>query len=164
MVQFCLSLARLEQRHGWNNDISSNLNPHWGYKNTRSVVHSSLHQILPNYPSAHKPRTITYIAKHFKSLVTISRNSPNDADLQILSIVEGGKEIQPINIYNEGNTCEKTTTRSLFTTSLHPQSLLIGDFNSHHPSWGHFNEPSLEAEELYEWFEDNNFELANGQE
>ena len=57
------------------------------YSNTRLVLHSSFSQILPANLT-YRPRTLVYIAKSFKPLVTIASSSPRDSDLLIVDIIE----------------------------------------------------------------------------
>jgi hypothetical protein len=45
------------------------------YSNTRSVLHPSFTQILPA-DLTYRPRTLVYIARNFKPLVTIASSSP----------------------------------------------------------------------------------------
>ena len=70
------------------------------YSNTRSVLHPSFSQVLPA-DLTHRPRTLVYIARSFKPLVTIASSSPRDPDLLIIDIIEGRSKIQFLNIYNK---------------------------------------------------------------
>ncbi len=104
------------------------------YLNTRSVLHPSFSQILPA-DLTHRPRTLVYMARSFKPLVTIASSSPRDPDLLIIDVIEGPSKIQLLNIYNEKDQAESgllTLERCLFSRELQPNSLLLGDFNTHH--------------------------------
>ena len=70
------------------------------YSNTRSVLHPSFSQILPA-DLTYRPRTLVYVARSFKPLVTIASSSPQDSDLLVIDIIEGQSKIQLLNIYNE---------------------------------------------------------------
>jgi Endonuclease-reverse transcriptase len=108
------------------------------YLNTRSVLHPSFSQILPA-DLTYRPRTLVYIARSFEPLVIIASSSPLDSDLLAIDIVEGQSRIQLLNIYNEEDQAEIgpfTLERCLFSRALQPNSLLLGDFNTHHPWWG----------------------------
>ena len=58
------------------------------YSNTRSVLHPSFLQILPA-DLTYRPRTLVYIARSFKLLVTITSSSPWDSDLLVIDIIKG---------------------------------------------------------------------------
>lgn len=139
-------------------------NPEKDYSSTRSIAHSSFSQLLPNHPSNLRPRTLTYIAKGFKPLVTLALNSPKDPDIQIIDITEGNHSIQIINIYNEADQAKEkghTIDRCLFSSLLTHHSILLGDFNSHHPMWDPFSNKSSNADQLAEWFEDQDLTIIN---
>jgi len=90
------------------------------YLNTRSVLHPSFSQILPA-DLTYRPRTLVYIAKSFKPLVTIASSSPQDSDLLIVDVIEGQSKIQLLNIYNEKDQAEidlYTLERYLFDREL----------------------------------------------
>ena len=105
------------------------------YSNTRSVLHPSFLQILPA-DLTYRPRTLAYVVRGFKPLVTIASSSPRDPDLLVIDVIEGQSKIQLLNIYNEKDQAETglyTLERCLFARELQPNSLLLGDFNTHHP-------------------------------
>ena len=133
------------------------------YSNTRSVLHPSFSQILPA-DLTYRPRTLVYIARSFKPLVTIASSSPQDSDLLVIDIIEGQSKIQLLNIYNEEDQAKIgpiTLERCLFPRELQPNSLLLGDFNTHHPWWDPLAKPSTGADELVEWFENQDLALLN---
>jgi hypothetical protein len=133
------------------------------YSNTRSVLHPSFSQILPA-DLTYRPRTLVYIARSLKPLVTIASSSPRDSDLLVVDITEGQLKIQLLNIYNEKDQAETdlyTLQRCLFPRELQPNSLLLGDFNTHHPWWDPLAKPSAGADDLVNWFEIQNIALLN---
>jgi len=133
------------------------------YSNTRLVLYSSFSQILPA-DLTHRPRTLVYVARSFKPLVTIASSSPRDPDLLIIDIIEGPSKIQLLNIYNEKDQAESglyTLERCLFSRELQPNSLLLGDFNTHHPWWDPLAKPSAGANKLVDWFESQDLVLLN---
>ncbi|KAJ8063433.1 hypothetical protein OCU04_008652 [Sclerotinia nivalis] len=139
-------------------------NPEKDYSSTRSIAHSSFTQLFPNHPSNLRPRTLTYISKSFKPLVALAPDSPKDPDMQIIDISEGNHTVQLLNIYNEADQAKEkghTIERCLFNTSLSHHTILVGDFNSHHPWWDPFSNKSSNADQLAEWFEDHNLTIMN---
>ena len=137
--------------------------PEW--INLTSVAHSSYTQILPNHWPQFRPRTLTYVSRTFKPSVSLARESPIDTDIQILQITEGEETLEIINIYNQsdqGNSGQKTAERCLYTQDIHTNTILCGDFNSHHPWWNpRVEDPDKEAQQLVEWIENRDFELLN---
>ena len=128
---------------------------------TRSILHPSFNQLLPTDRSL-RPRTLVYVARAFRPTVTIS-DDPSDPDLLVINIIEGKSQIQLLNIYHETNQLghgPKTIER-LFNRQILPNTLLLGDFNTHHPWWDPFAKPSLGANELVDWFDNNDLTLIN---
>src|ERR1700733_2678572 len=126
--------------------ITSNTN----VSSTRSIIHPSFNQILPTNCSL-RPRTLVYMARAFRPTVTIS-DEPSDPDLLVINIREGKSQVQLLNIYYETNQLghgPKTIER-LFNRQqpLLSNTLLLGDFNTHHPWWDPFTKPSLGANDL----------------
>jgi endonuclease/exonuclease/phosphatase (EEP) superfamily protein YafD len=136
------------------------------YARARSTLHSSFTQILPfGHPQGYfRPRTLAYVSKSFKPLVTIASSSPCDPDLLVIDVIEGQSKIQLLNIYNEKDQAKTglfTLERCLFSRELQPNSLLLGDFNTHHPWWDPLAKPSTGADELVDWFETQDLALLN---
>ena len=105
------------------------------YFDTRSILHPSYIQILPA-DLRFRPRTLVYVATSCKAIVTISSSSPKDPDLLIIDIIEGKSKIQLLNIYNkidQAGTGLNTLKRCLYKLALLPSTVLLGDFNTHHP-------------------------------
>jgi hypothetical protein len=132
-----------------------------------STAHNGFTQILPNYNPAFRPRTLAYVSKAFSPSVSLGINSPIDTDIQIIDITEGDNTLQIINIYNQEDQAEsrkRTLPRCLTNYNVHRNTLIIGDFNTHHPWWNpHTDKPNQEAEDLVEWIEDNNLGFSTNQ-
>ena len=127
----------------------------------RSILHPSFTQLLPTDVTL-RPRTLVYVARSFRPTVAIS-DCPSDPDLLVINIIEGKSQIQLLNVYHEENQLghgPKTIER-LFTRDLYSNTLLLGDFNTHHPWWDPFTKPSFGANELVDWFENNDLALIN---
>lgn len=128
----------------------------------RSVQHPGFSQILPI--SQHRPRTLFYIAKDFKPIVNTAPRSPQDPDVLIVDITEGNSRIQLQNVYNEADQAGNgpdTLTRCIYQQMLYPSSVLIGDFNIHHPWWDPLAKPSQGADVFVDWIEQNELSLVN---
>lgn len=135
------------------------------YAAATSTAHSNFTQILLNHLPNKKPRTIAYISKTFKPLVSLSRELPIDTDIQFIDISEGEETMQIINIYNQkdqGDHAKRTFQRHLYGRNTSSNTIVMGDFNSHHLWWNPaIDTPNQEADELVEWIEDNNLSLLN---
>lgn len=149
----------------------------WFFKNTsenwaleQSTAHSAFTQILPHTPNNRKPRTLAYVSRNFTPSVHLSPSSPRDSDILVLEVSHNNKTLQIINIYNQKLSDEdptRTFQRSLQNYRLHNSTILMGDFNSHHPWWNpRIDRTSADAEAIAEWFEDKELQLLNkpGQE
>jgi len=134
------------------------------YLNARSILHPSFTQILPA-DLCHRPRTLVYVATRCKLIVTIANSSPKDPDLIVIDIIEGKSKTQLLNIYNESDqagTGLNTLQRCLYNRqALHPSTILVGDFNTHHPWWDPLARPTTGANELVEWLESQELALLN---
>lgn len=136
--------------------------PNNDYTVTRSVIHSSYTQILPSHGNL-RPRTLFYISKALTS-VNIAIESPDDPDCLIIDINYGYTKAQIINIYNEKHldgSSTYTVNRGLLPNPLYKDSIVLGDFNTHHPWWDPLHEKSTSADTLVEWITDNNLFLLN---
>ncbi len=111
------------------------------YSNARSILHPSFVQILPK-STILRPRTLVYVSRSFGPLVSISTSSLHDLDLLAIDIIEGNSKIHLLNIYNqlEQQSSElqtlvrlHTLDRLLYNYSIPPNTILLGDFNTHHP-------------------------------
>jgi endonuclease/exonuclease/phosphatase (EEP) superfamily protein YafD len=106
------------------------------YSNTRSTTHPSFLQILP-VDKSHRPRTLVYVSRTFRPLVSLAATLPRDPDLLVLDIIEGKSKIQLLNIYYEDSQSHNNNLRTLeqvlYSHVITPNSLILGDFNTHHP-------------------------------
>ena len=103
--------------------------------NSRSIAHQSFSQILPPDTNL-RPRTLVYVSKAFRPSLSLAISSPKDPDLMTIDILEGNSKIQLLNVYNEADQAgvgPKTLERCLFHQELSPNTVLLGDFNTHHP-------------------------------
>lgn len=108
------------------------------YSGSRSVNHPNFIQILPNYDPMYRPRTLIYASNQIKAQTNLASHSPQEADLQILEISSGKEVINIINIYNQVDQASKTRTtaeRCLYQLKVPINTIVIGDFNIHHPLW-----------------------------
>jgi hypothetical protein len=81
-----------------------------------------------------------------------------------VDIVEGTSKLQLLNIYNESDQARlgpKTLERCLYSRTLQPSTILLGDFNTHHPWWDPLAKPSPNADELVNWIENQELALLN---
>jgi hypothetical protein len=62
-----------------------------------------------------------------------------DPDLLVLVVAENNNMIELVNIYNETSLIEgnslKTIERALLPRAISAKSVILGDFNTHHPWW-----------------------------
>src|SRR5271156_3885936 len=135
------------------------------YTNTRSILHQGFTQILPHLPAQHlRPRTLVYVSKDFHPLVSRANSSPQDPDLLVIDVTEGNTKIQIVNVYNEkdqSGTGLKTLPRRLYHQPLHPDSIVLGDFNTHHPWWDPLARKGQGADDLVNWIDEQQLELLN---
>jgi hypothetical protein len=134
------------------------------YESSSSTKHPSFTQILPRDLSL-RPRTLVYVSRTFKPLVSLASSSPNDPDCLAITIVEGSSKILILNVYNEvsqlreeGRTLERVVYDKIH---LPRDAIVLGDFNTHHPDWDPFARTSVGASSLIDWFEANNLTLLN---
>ena len=134
------------------------------YTDVRSVSHSAFLQIFPNNNKSQRPRTMVYISHKKTSRVKLSPASPKDPDIQTFDISDEAGSYQLINLYNQKSLTGqrgKTIEAHLFTASINPKTVIVGDFNLHHRLWEPEAKSSPEADKLAEWIEDNELELVN---
>ena len=101
----------------------------------RSIIHSSYYQILPNYGTL-RPRTLVYVARELQA--SLAQNSPSNPDYLIIDLSLGALKMQLINFYNaihpeDPNSILTILREDILPTTLFNSSLLLGDFNIHHP-------------------------------
>jgi exonuclease III len=132
----------------------------------RSIAHPSFTQILPKY-SGFRPRTLVYISKAYNPSISVSTLSLIDSDFLIVDITQNNQKIRLYNIYNQNRQNNKTThnyplQQLLYNQILEPNSIILGDFNIHHPWWDPLaGTPSIIAKELAKWIENKDLELHN---
>ena len=108
------------------------------YANTRSISHQGFTQILPNYDPILRPRILVYVSRSCFAQLNLSSISSQGPDLLILYIKDKNLGFKLFNIYNEkdqSNTSSRTLERALYSQILSINSLVLGDFNTHHPWW-----------------------------
>jgi hypothetical protein len=133
------------------------------FTTARSVNHQSFVQILPKHLDL-RPRTLVYVLRSNTSiLASLATTSPEDPDVLVVDILEGQNKVQLVNIYNQDNYLQqKTTDRWLYSYRLQPDSIIAGDFNTHHPWWDPLTTTtSSNAELLVDWIEESNLSLLN---
>ncbi len=137
------------------------------YLTARSVNHQSFIQILPKHRHL-RPRTLVYASRATSNtvLASLASTSPEDPDVLVLDILEGPHKIQLVNIYNEDSLIQATSTgktidRWLYNYPILVDTIIAGDFNTHHPWWDPLASASPNAEVLVTWIEDQNLSLLN---
>jgi len=101
----------------------------------RSIIHSSYYQILPNYGTL-RPRTLVYVARELQA--SLAQNSLSDPNYLIIDLSLDILKMQLINFYNiihpeDPNSILTILREDILPTTLFDSSLLLGDFNTHHP-------------------------------
>ncbi|KAH7557896.1 hypothetical protein BM1_05168 [Bipolaris maydis] len=135
------------------------------YANTRSTAHQNFTQILPTpKDTSLRPRVLFYIRKDLE--VEVNPFISDDNDFLAIKVLASTSSLYIYNIYNEKSLQEglnKTTIqRRLLQETLQPQSIILGDFNTHHPRWSlEERSPSTQAEELVEWIDTQDLTLLN---
>src|SRR3954454_4164754 len=76
------------------------------FEESYSINHPSFTQLLPRNRIL-RPRTLVYVSRSFKPLVSLATSSPDDPDIQVIDIVEGSSKIQILNIYNEADQAKQ---------------------------------------------------------
>ncbi|KAH7548823.1 hypothetical protein BM1_10848 [Bipolaris maydis] len=135
------------------------------YANTRSIAHQDFTQILPTLEDPLlRPRVLFYIRKDLK--VEVIPFISDDNDFLAIKVLASTSSFYIYNIYNEKSLLEgqnKTTIqRRLLQETLQLHSIILGDFNTHHPRWSlEERSPSTLAEELVGWIDAQNLTLLN---
>ena len=141
------------------------------YTDARSIAHSSFVQILPR-SSRLRPRVLVYFRKSAYFTCSTSDKSPVDPDILIINtFIHHRFRSEVVNLYN-GKHQDKTLRfanyndsftfqRQLHGLELNQRSIVLGDFNSHHPLWDPFNNMSPNANNIFSWIEINNLQVHN---
>lgn len=135
------------------------------YANTRSTAHQDFTQILPTpKDTSLRPRVLFYIRKDLE--VEVNPFISDDNDFLAIKVLASTSSLYVYNIYNEKSLQERlnktTIQRRLLQETLQPQSIILGDFNTHHPRWSlEETSPSTIAEDLVKWIDAQNLTLLN---
>ena len=125
---------------------------------TRSVMHASFSQILPNY-GLERPRVLYYISKSLRA--NISRDSPLDPDCIVIDILG----LRLVNVYNNSSINQPNSTytinREFFPNLIDKNTILLGDFNIHHPWWDPLAPKSTSADYLVDLIQTKELVLLN---
>ena len=83
-----------------------------------------------------RPRTLIYVARELQA--SLAQNSPSDPDCLIIDLSLGVLKMQLINFYNaihpeDPNSILTILREDILPNTLFDSSLLLGDFNTHHP-------------------------------
>jgi ribonuclease HI len=135
-----------------------------------SFPHPSYSLVLPK--SDKRPRTAIYIRTEAAIQHKQREDLSKDSDLLILEISGPTERFLLLNIYNEKELAEDSTSqqggvRTIERALLHLQLtntpfLIAGDFNSHHFLWNTaIQNPNYEANQLASWLEAHRCELLN---
>jgi len=127
----------------------------------RSINHSSYKQVFPEY-SAFRPRVMFYILKEIRA--TLAPSSPKDPDCIIIDLTE--LSIQLINIYNAthpniANSKPTIQRNNILPNQLLKETIILGDFNTHHPWWDPLRAQSSNAIYLLDLIKTYELELLN---
>lgn len=134
------------------------------FSNCRSILHQNFIQTLPKFNPTLRPRTLFYTSKDLRASIDLAPSSPVDPDIQIINCQNRSETFQIINIYNEADQAKEqgyTIERLLYNIPLSRYTIVLGDFNTHHPLWDPYTNKSGDADQLAEWFEDQNLILLN---
>jgi len=120
--------------------------------------HAAYYPVLPQSDSniVVKPRVLSYIRKR-PGLEFVAPTSSQDPDFQVIRIIHPIEPFSIFNIYNghRDHNIPYTLDRLLRSYPILPQSptLVVGDFNLHHPWWNPQGNPAkaAEAERLVQW-------------
>ena len=133
------------------------------YLTTRTINHQSYLQLLPELPEPTiRPRVLFYISRSLRA--SVSPFTQPDPDFLAVTVLNHSFNIRIFNIYNQDSPSfpTKAVERNLLPTPLPKPSLLLGDFNLHHPLWDpDTTGSSREADDLHDWIEENNLHLLN---
>ena len=136
------------------------------YTDTRSVNHPSFVQTFPTLPHpALRPRVLIYASRSLQAQINPLQDSPADPDCQAVGIKSTHFNFTLYNIYNENDqqgSPNRTIERMLLPTMLPTTTLVLGDFNTHHPWWDPLAPTtSPGADRFLEWIEAQHLELLN---
>lgn len=143
-----------------------------GETSFRSINHPAFVQILPimntqTSPDRNTPRTMAYLKRNLGGnlQVTLRADLSADPDCTILEIQQGNTNFFIFNIYNQ--TCRHRAVqplpfeRILWQRQVPGPSIVLGDFNMHHPSWDPESPISTGVDRLIDWVDENELCLLN---
>ncbi len=127
----------------------------------RSINHRGFIQVLPNY-GTYRPRTLFYISSNIRA--NLAPNSPQDPDCTIIDLVDFN--IQLINVYNAihpsiPNSIATIQRIGILPNSLEANTVILGDFNTHHPWWDPLVPQSTNSSYLIDIIERYSLNLLN---
>ncbi|KAI0992376.1 hypothetical protein K3495_g15810 [Podosphaera aphanis] len=105
-----------------------------------------------------------YLSKQIDLEVSILSEYPDDPDILAASFKNKKYNFNIINIYNQKNQKNEnnltTIERHKNNLQVQPRSIVLGDFNEHHPDWDPQQPKSNLADNLKEWFEKQGLSLV----
>jgi hypothetical protein len=127
----------------------------------RSINHPSFKQLFPNY-STFRPRVLFYISREYT--VNLASISPLDPDCIIIDLID--QNIQLINIYNASHPNIENSIATIQRENLLPEllarnTIILGDFNTHHPWWDPLNTQSANSVYLMDIINKYSLNLLN---
>ncbi|KYG39917.1 hypothetical protein M433DRAFT_161139, partial [Acidomyces richmondensis BFW] len=102
---------------------------------SRSITHPSYNCIVPSPTSpSTRPRTLLYFRRDLG--LELAQKNLRDSDLQSIDIRDKRNQLTLLNIYNERDINNIwTLDRTLYKLPIPKSTILLGDFNIHHPVW-----------------------------
>ena len=133
-----------------------------------SVACPAWDSFLPHITLDQTPQVITYVRRNTQRLSAQPRpDILNSPDILLMSFTYGDFSFFTVNMYNAGPGRNAVSVQSLLNSDL-PQAtptLILGDFNLHHPSWSIAATPPCQvtaaANDLVDWTEANAYTLLN---
>jgi len=129
-------------------------------KEYRSTIHSSFTQVFSDNSSL-RPRAMFYIVNTIRA--SLAPNSPKHPDCVIIDL-ETEFAIQIVNVYNAKHPNDPNSipiVDSGLDHLLTYSTILLGDFNTHHPWWDPLALKSANADILKDLIENNSLNLLN---
>ena len=136
------------------------------YEGSKSICHPSFIQIFPETDD-HKlrPRTMFYLAKHTNIQYNKPQGYPKDPDILAVNFIGNNFNMTIINVYNQKHQGPennlKTIERHKDNVPITPNTIVVGDFNEHHPDWDPHYPKSTNADGLLSWTEAHGLSLVN---
>ncbi|KAI0999678.1 hypothetical protein K3495_g8518 [Podosphaera aphanis] len=136
------------------------------YQGAQSISHPCFIQISStSNDNSIRPRTMLYLSKQLDLEVSILSEYPDDPDILAASFKNKKYNFNIINIYNQKNQKNENnlTTIERYKNNLQvqPRSIVLGDFNEHHPDRDPQQPKSNLADNLKGWFEKQGLSLVD---